>query len=41
MDPANQMLQRADELFPGYPETVKNQARVSSFGSETAADPGR
>ena len=28
MDAASQMLQRADQLFPGYPETVKNQARV-------------
>jgi tetratricopeptide (TPR) repeat protein len=25
---AGQMLQRAEEVFPGYPETAKNQARV-------------
>jgi tetratricopeptide (TPR) repeat protein len=28
LDAANQILQRADELFPGYPETLKNRARV-------------
>jgi tetratricopeptide (TPR) repeat protein len=28
LDSARQMLQRADELFPGYPETLKNRARV-------------
>jgi tetratricopeptide (TPR) repeat protein len=28
LDSASQMLQRADELFPGYPETMKNRARV-------------
>src|ERR1700677_1758540 len=28
LDSASQMLQRADELFPGYPETMKNPARV-------------
>ena len=28
LDSASQMLQRADELFPGYPETAKNRARV-------------
>jgi tetratricopeptide (TPR) repeat protein len=28
LDSASQMLQRADELFPGYPETLKNRARV-------------
>ena len=28
LDSARQMLQRADELFPGYPETIKNRARV-------------
>ena len=28
LDAARQMLQRADELFPGYPETIKNRARV-------------
>ena len=30
LDAASQMLQRADELFPGYPETIKNQARVGA-----------
>jgi tetratricopeptide (TPR) repeat protein len=28
LDSASQMLQRADEVFPGYPETLKNRARV-------------
>jgi tetratricopeptide (TPR) repeat protein len=28
LESASQMLQRADELFPGYPETAKNRARV-------------
>jgi tetratricopeptide (TPR) repeat protein len=28
LDSAGQMLQRADELFPGYPETPKNRAQV-------------
>ena len=28
LDSASLMLQRADELFPGYPETLKNRARV-------------
>ncbi len=28
LESASQMLQRADELFPGYPETLKNRARV-------------
>ena len=27
-DSAGQMLERADELFPGYPETSRNRARV-------------
>ena len=30
LDSASQMLQRADELFPGYPETIKNRARVGA-----------
>jgi tetratricopeptide (TPR) repeat protein len=30
LDSAGQMLQRADELFPGYPETMKNRARVGA-----------
>src|SRR5258708_14370015 len=39
LDAASQMLQRADELFPGYPETVKNRARVGPAhpASESAA----
>ncbi|MGA7807707.1 tetratricopeptide repeat protein, partial [Bradyrhizobium sp.] len=28
LDSASQMLQRADELFPGYPQTLKNRARI-------------
>ncbi len=28
MEDAGQMLRRADELFPGYPDTRKNQARL-------------
>jgi len=41
LDSASQMLQRADELFPGYPETIKNRARVGAVhpASETAAAP--
>jgi tetratricopeptide (TPR) repeat protein len=27
-DVASQLLQRADEVFPGYPETLKNQKRL-------------
>ena len=33
LDAAGQMLQRADELFPGYPETLKNRARVGAAHS--------
>jgi tetratricopeptide (TPR) repeat protein len=36
LDAANQILQHADELFPGYPETIKNRARVS-LGHPTEA----
>jgi tetratricopeptide (TPR) repeat protein len=28
LEDAGQMLRRADELFPGYPDTVRNQARL-------------
>ena len=28
LDSAGQMLQRADEVFPGYPETLSNRARL-------------
>ena len=28
LDAASQILQHADELFPGYPETIKNRARL-------------
>ena len=40
-DSANQMLQRAEELFPGYPETLKNRARagVAHSAAKTAVDP--
>jgi len=39
LDAASQMLQRADELFPGYPETIKNRAPVGAAhpASESAA----
>jgi tetratricopeptide (TPR) repeat protein len=30
VDAASQMLQRADQLFPGYPQTAKNQARLQT-----------
>jgi tetratricopeptide (TPR) repeat protein len=41
LDSARQMLQRADELFPGYPETLKNQARagVGRSSGQAAAPP--
>jgi tetratricopeptide (TPR) repeat protein len=41
LDSASQMLQRADELFPGYPETAKNRARVGAVhpASEAAVSP--
>jgi tetratricopeptide (TPR) repeat protein len=41
VDSANQMLQRADELFLGFPETLKNRARagVVHSAAKTAADP--
>jgi tetratricopeptide (TPR) repeat protein len=35
VDSANQMLQRAEELFPGFPETLKNRARAG--GAHSAA----
>jgi tetratricopeptide (TPR) repeat protein len=40
-DSADQMLQRADELFPGYPETIRNQVRVGAVhpASEANAAP--
>jgi tetratricopeptide (TPR) repeat protein len=31
LESASQMLQRADELFPGYPETAKNHARLGTI----------
>jgi tetratricopeptide (TPR) repeat protein len=39
LESANQMLQRADELFPGYPETARNRARVGAVrpAAEAAA----
>jgi tetratricopeptide (TPR) repeat protein len=40
LDAASQILQRADELFPGCPETLKNRARVSlGHPTEAAASP--
>jgi tetratricopeptide (TPR) repeat protein len=38
-DDASQMLQRANELFPGYPETSKNQARVPLAHATLAVAP--
>jgi tetratricopeptide (TPR) repeat protein len=37
LDSARQMLQRADELFPGFPETLKNRARVGAVAPATEA----
>ena len=41
LDSAAQMLQRAYELFPGYPDTISNRARVGSVhpASEANARP--
>ena len=39
LDSASQMLQRADELFPGYPETVKNRARVGRRSPSSRSRP--
>lgn len=41
LDSASRMLQRADELFPGYPETMKNRARVGVVApaAQTAKQP--
>jgi tetratricopeptide (TPR) repeat protein len=41
LDSASQMLQRADELFPGYPETLKNRARVGVGSTELSSRPER
>jgi tetratricopeptide (TPR) repeat protein len=41
LDSASQMLQRADELFPGYPETLKNRARVGVVPTELSSRPER
>ncbi len=41
LDSAGQMLQRADELFPGYPETLKNRARVGVVPTELSSRPER
>jgi tetratricopeptide (TPR) repeat protein len=37
LDSAGQMLQRADELFPSYPETMKNRARVGTVSPAVEA----
>src|ERR1700722_3960413 len=37
LDSASQMLRRADELFPGYPETLKNRARVGVGSTELSS----
>jgi tetratricopeptide (TPR) repeat protein len=41
LDSASQMLQRADELFPGYPETARNRVRVDAVrpAAEAAVPP--
>jgi tetratricopeptide (TPR) repeat protein len=39
LDDAGQMLQRADELFPGYPETATNRARVGVVRPAVAQAP--
>jgi len=36
---AGQMLHRAEEVFPGYPETAKNLARIHLDHSPAAAEP--
>jgi tetratricopeptide (TPR) repeat protein len=41
LDSASQMLQRADEVFPGYPETLKNRARVGVGSTELSSRPER
>jgi tetratricopeptide (TPR) repeat protein len=41
LDSARQMLQRADELFPGYPETLKNRRRVGVAPTELSSRPER
>jgi tetratricopeptide (TPR) repeat protein len=41
LDSASQMLRRADELFPGYPETLKNRARVGVGSTELSSRPER
>ena len=40
LDSAAQMLQRADELFPGYPETSRNRARVGPVHPVSEANAG-
>jgi tetratricopeptide (TPR) repeat protein len=39
LESAGLMLQRADELFPGYPETARNRARVDALPTTEAAVP--
>jgi tetratricopeptide (TPR) repeat protein len=39
LDVAGQVLQRADQVFPGYPDTAKNRARLGNSKTTTAADP--
>jgi tetratricopeptide (TPR) repeat protein len=43
LDAASEILQRADEVFPGYPETLKNRGLMhagQTKPAETAANPG-
>ena len=40
LDSAAQMLQRAYEAFPGYPETISNRARVGAVHAASEASAG-
>ena len=39
LDVAAQVLLRADQVFPGYPETAKNRVRLGNTKTTAAADP--
>jgi len=39
LDVAAQVLLRADQVFPGYPETAKNRVRLGNTTTTAAADP--
>jgi len=38
LDSAGQMLERADELFPGYAETIRNRARLGAVHPRSGAN---